>query len=105
MGVEVKLEKVKKGYYPKGGGSITYTVKVKKLVPIQMLDFEPPMNVLVTYYGKKNNIPEGHQELKKEVKRMMKQTFDDVHMDFEFKTELTPGTKGDNYGIGCLLRN
>lgn len=57
MGVEVKLVKVKKGYYPKGGGSITYNVSCSKLIPIELLKFEPPTNVVITYYVKKGNLP------------------------------------------------
>ena len=72
MGVEVRLEKVKKGYYPKGGGSITYNVSCKKLVPIEMVKFEAPTNIIITYYAKKNNLPETHVELKKGIKKMMR---------------------------------
>lgn len=106
MGVQVTLEKVKKGYYPKGGGSITYSVKYNQLAPIELLKFAPPTQVQVTYYGKKNALPETHQDLKKDIKKMMREKFgQDLVLDYDFRVENTPGTKGDNYGIGCILRS
>lgn len=102
----MKLEKVKKGYYPKAGGSITYNVSCKRLVAVEMLKFEPPTNVTITYYLKKNNLPETHSELKKGIKRMMREAFgEQLDLDIEIKVEVTSGTKTDNYGIGCILQN
>lgn len=30
---------------------------------------------------------------------------ENLELDIEIKTEVTSGTKNDNYGIGCILRN
>lgn len=57
MGLEVKFDKVKKGYYPKGGGSIVYSVTCKHLKAIDLTKFEVPKEVLIRYYLKTNDLP------------------------------------------------
>lgn len=59
LGIKLDIIKVKSGYYPKGRGSIQYTVKVEKQVQgFEMTKFTPPTQGFLQFYSTKDALPE-----------------------------------------------
>lgn len=55
MGIQLTIENIKPGYYPKGGGQLKYNVKVDgKVIALEMLKFVPPTVGTLKYYSFKN---------------------------------------------------
>lgn len=58
MGINLKIIKIKSGYYPKGRGFIQYSVKVDKEVHgLEMVKFTPPTGGYLSFYSTKEALP------------------------------------------------
>ena len=59
MGVILKIEDIKKGFYPTGGGYVTIKINTQQdiIKPIEMVDFAPPDKVVISYYLKSDKLP------------------------------------------------
>lgn len=59
MGVSLKVEDMKKGFYPTGGGYLIVKIDTADTIikPIEFVNFAPPSKVVISYYLKSDKLP------------------------------------------------
>jgi RNA 3'-terminal phosphate cyclase len=76
MGVHLEILDVKAGYYPVGRGHIIIRVQKKAVLhAINIVELGKPQRVVITYYVKDNKLPGSSKELRKDIKKILANTF------------------------------
>lgn len=104
MGIHLEIIDVKPGYYPVGKGYVVIRVnKCEAIRPIKITEIGRPERVVITYYVKDTKVPGSSKDFRKDVKKILSNTFgEDCKIDFEVKHQKVFNTK-DEYGIGCMV--